>query len=547
MRRSQGRWIRRRSYEGINDIRATVAAHEGLRRSFGSARHQAPSLTSTSIFHYVSIGEIPDLAKISWRMLLIRRDRQDDPSCGGREATESPILSAATERSQELEELFQKVRRGELMPDAAEAEAERLGFGKLANTPDPSGFDPMKQAWWALPMVIAWIACRSPEIVREYWDRYRSVCVEWHFCEWRERADGPVRGGHFLAPRRPATISSLYLAEKRNWENGSSAAEMTSIDDAKAQLWAALSQNEVQAAGIDTATNLRTPIPDHAWLDLATIEERGRDVLRFREPRGGLSSRGYDDVVFRRRNILAMWRPRRPEVCEGDVSSQIRPDKGRGYMPLYCAAHWIATKGCTLQIDPLDLGVWESPFSQLLSRISSGEVAVTGLRKGEREKIEGHIFAGISVEYPSADPDFGLLLSSELYLSSCIYVDDEHWRQGFNDSLQTRHGAKWSHLMALKSDVLRHWPFSSREHENHTAPSVTKTGAPGRPSSMHLVEREYLARAARGDTNASIGEEAKVLCDWLQSAHPDAPPLTAKTIANRMRHEHRERMRKAQK
>jgi len=138
-------------------------------------------------------------------------------------------------------------------------------------------------------------------------------------------------------------------------------------------------------------------------------------------------------------------------------------------------------------------------------------------------------------------------LSSELYLSSCIYMDDEHWRQDFNDSLQTRHGAKWSHLMVLKSDVLRHWPFSSREHENHTAPSVTKTGAPGRPSSMHLVEREYLARAARGDTNASIGEEAKVLCDWLQSAHPDAPPLTAKTIANRMRHEHRERMRKAQK
>jgi len=64
---------------------------------------------------------------------------------------------------------------------------------------------------------------------------------------------------------------------------------------------------------------------------------------------------------------------------------------------------------------------------------------------------------------------------------------------------------------------------------------------------MHLVEREYLARAARGDTNASIGEEAKVLFDWLQSAHPDAPPLTAKTIANRLRHEHRERMRKAQK
>ena len=235
---------------------------------------------------------------------------------------------------------------------------------------------------------------------------------------------------------------------------------------------------------------------------------------------------------------------RRGELMEGDVSAQITPE-GTGYMPLYCAAHWIATKGSTLQIDPLDLEVWKSPFSQLLSRISSDEVAVTGLREGQREKIEGHIFAGISVDYPFADTPVELQLNTELYLSSCHYVDDEHWRKGFNDSLQTRYGRKWSHLMVLKSDVLRHWPFSSPENENSTIPLATKTGAPGRPSSMHLVEREYRARGDRGDTKASIGEEAKVLSEWLRSTHPDAPRLTPKTIANRLRHEHR--MRKAQK
>jgi hypothetical protein len=460
---------------------------------------------------------------------------------GAQEAREID-LSAAPERSQELNELIEKVRRGELAPDTAEAEADRLGLGKLANTPDPSEFDPTQEAWWTLPMVIVWIAWRSPEMVREYWDRYRSVCVEWHFREWRVGADGPVQTGHILEQRRPATISSLYFAEKRNWGNGSSAAGTISIDEARAQLWAALGESEVQAAGIGTDTNVRMPIPDYAWRDLATIEERGRDVLRFREPRGGLSSRGYDDVVFRRQNILAIWQPSHREVFEGDVSPQITPE-GTGYMPLYCAAHWVATKGCTLQIDPLDLEVWKRPFSQLLSRISSDEVAVTGLREGQREKIEGHIFAGISVDYPFADTE--LLLSSELYLSSRIYVDDEHWRKGFNDSLQTRYGCKWSHLMVLKSDVLRHWPFSSPENENSTTPLATKTGAPGRPSSMHLVEREYRARGDRGDTKANIGEEAKVLSEWLRSTHPDAPRLTPKTIANRLRHEHR--MRKAQK
>jgi hypothetical protein len=222
---------------------------------------------------------------------------------GAREAIEID-LSAAPERSQELNELLEKVRRGELVPDTAEAEAHRLGLGKLANTPDPSEFDPTQETWWTLPMVIAWIAWRSPEVVREYWDRYRSVCVEWHFREWRAGADGPVQAGHFLEQRRPATISSLYSAEKRNWGNGSSTAGTISIDEARARLWAALGESEAQSVGIDTDTNVRMPIPDYAWRDLVTIEERGRDVLRFREPRGGLFSRGYDDVVFRRQNIL---------------------------------------------------------------------------------------------------------------------------------------------------------------------------------------------------------------------------------------------------
>jgi hypothetical protein len=86
------------------------------------------------------------------------------------------------------------------------------------------------------------------------------------------------------------------------------------------------------------------------------------------------------------------------------------------------------------------------------------------------------------------------------------------------------------------------WTDASKQ-----TPVIRQTGAPGRPSSMHLVEREYRARADRGDTKVSISAEAKALSDWLRITHPDAPPLTPKTIANRLRHEHHERMRKAQK
>jgi hypothetical protein len=218
--------------------------------------------------------------------------------------------------------------------------------------------------------------------------------------------------------------------------------------------------------------------------------------------------------------------------------------EGPGYMPLYCAAQWIATRGGTVEIDPSDLSVWQDAFAQLLARIASGEVTVTGVRDGEREKLEGHIFAGIPVDFPFHDTPSSLLLSEDLYLSSCIYIGEEHWQQGSNDSLQTRHGCKWSKLMVLNSDVARYWPFCMSQGTTKDGPPIRHTGAPGRPSSMHLIEAEYRARCDRGEANTRIGAEAKLLADWLQKTHPEAPPLTPKTIANRLRHEHREQLAK---
>jgi len=68
------------------------------------------------------------------------------------------------------------------------------------------------------------------------------------------------------------------------------------------------------------------------------------------------------------------------------------------------------------------------------------------------------------------------------------------------------------------------------------------TGAPGRPTSMQLVTVEYHARWERGDVLDSIGEEAEALSRWLTNTHPTAPKLTAKTIANNLRSEHRRRL-----
>jgi hypothetical protein len=238
-----------------------------------------------------------------------------------------------------------------------------------------------------------------------------------------------------------------------------------------------------------------------------------------------------------------IWQEHRVTDCQ--LPELIKPD-GAGYMPLYSAAQWIATRGGTLEIDPSDLSVWQDAFAQLLPRIASDEVTATGMREGQREKLEGHIFAGILVDFPFHDTPFNLLVSEELYLRSCVYIDEEHWQKGWNDVLETRHGAKWSKLMVLKSDVARCWPFTAGQDITRDPLQIHYTGAPGRPSSMHLVEAEYRARCDRGEAEAGIGAEAKTLAEWLQSKHPHLPRLKPKSIANRLRHEHRKRTTKAQ-
>jgi len=132
-----------------------------------------------------------------------------------------------------------------------------------------------------------------------------------------------------------------------------------------------------------------------------------------------------------------------------------------------------------------------------------------------------------------------LILSEKLCLISRPCLDDEHWRGGFDDSLEDRRGARWRRLMVLKADVARCWPFAGALDY--------RTGAPGRPTSMHLVELEYRDRWQRGEAETGINAEAEALAEWLRTEHPDAPQLGPKAIANRLRHEHRRRVGDAQK
>src|SRR5262245_52017627 len=93
--------------------------------------------------------------------------------------------------------ILEKVRRGEMTPEQAEAEAQRLGLRKFAGCPPKAQFNPMTETWWTFAMVVAWIAWRSDDGVRRAWDAYCRRCLDWHFREWRENERGPTYSGFF--------------------------------------------------------------------------------------------------------------------------------------------------------------------------------------------------------------------------------------------------------------------------------------------------------------------------------------------------------------
>ena len=432
--------------------------------------------------------------------------------------------------------LIEAVKYGRLTPREAEAEAERLGLPPLAPQPDKADFDAMVEPWWSLPMVVAWITWRSPAEVRDAWDTYRRQCTYWVPKQWRFGPDGPVYKGFFLEPLPLATFSLLDLKEIHQRSQGTTPKDATSIKTTKEMLWKALQDNAMQATGLSTETKARGLIPDYEWRDLADIEEDGRDVVRMREGRG-YSKRGYDDVALRSKDVLAIWQSIRLE--EARLPPTMSPD-GHGYMPLYCAAQWIATRGGTFDFDPKYQAVWKNAYADLLGRISSNDVAVTGIRERERAKLDGHIFAGIRVRYPFDITPFDLIFSEELYLSTYMFADDEHWHGGFDDSLDNRDGRQITKLLVLKSDVARWWPFGLSQQPDISDPY--RTGTPGRPSSKHLIEAEHAARWDRGEANKGIGDEAKALLAWLKLKHRKAPQPGLKAIENNIRDEHRRRL-----
>lgn len=213
------------------------------------------------------------------------------------------------------------------------------------------------------------------------------------------------------------------------------------------------------------------------------------------------------------------------------LPATMQPD-GNGYVALYCAAQWIATKGGTVDFDPADVNIWQPAFADLLAAAASGDVHITGVGiEGLRVPIAGYFFAGLQVDYPFSEPTIELFMGEEYYLRSYPYDDEEDWHGDFSDAITNRHGDRWNRLMVAKPDIANRWSFE---------PVRRRTGAPGRPAlSAHLI-RDELERRGNGEAlEPTVGAQAAKLVEWLKSEHPMNARPTIKTVSNQIRARYR--------
>lgn len=431
-----------------------------------------------------------------------------------------------TEKQALKDQLFERAKFGKITGEEADAEAIRLGLGSLSSTPRQEEYRPEAEAQWTLPMAVSWIAYLDLEEVREWSAPYRAACWDWHWQRWRVGFDGPIHEGWHLEQHSPPTLALLGIGASLV-QDDSTPLQMT-IKAAREALWIALREDFFRASGIDLDTGRREPIPPLDWHELVPVTSKG-DVDEVR--RGSMGS-GYSDILLPSAALQRLWH--KPVENPLSLPPLVRPD-GDGFMPLYCAAQWIATEGGTIDFSPEDPVRWQVAYDALLGAISADKVRVVGMRGGARDKIDGHVFAGIQVEYPFHNADLDVTMGNEVYLRSYAYLDEQHWRNGFDDALVLRTEDKWTQLMVEKTGVRELWPFKPQQQDDEAG-----TGAPGRPGkSTHLIEDELARRGRDGTIEASLRKQAEVLLDWLKGTHPKRARPTVHTIENNIRDDYR--------
>jgi len=198
-----------------------------------------------------------------------------------------------------LDGLIESVRRGELTPVDAERRAAELGLPPLINSPNENDFDPLVEPFWSIPMVLAWVGTRDADSVRTMWDRWRLEKEFWSWSRWQVPGE-PVNEGYWIKRLGPAGLIDLAVATAV-WQTEG---KLITVN-ATAELLKALQAGAIQATGLASLGEPRTPIAAYLWRDLDFYESNHRVVAR---TMSGLGL-GFDDVAFESKSVRAHWPP----------------------------------------------------------------------------------------------------------------------------------------------------------------------------------------------------------------------------------------------
>jgi hypothetical protein len=210
---------------------------------------------------------------------------------------------------------------------------------------------------------------------------------------------------------------------------------------------------------------------------------------------------------------------------------------GGGFMPLYCAAQWIASKGGAELFDPADLPRWKRAYDELLARLASEDIKVVGRKNGVPELVPGYNFVACPVDYPFQDIDLDVHFGGELYLRSYPHSGEKESREGGSDSLRIGRQTRWTGLMVEKEPVARCWPFAIVEANGPA--ELTKTGGPGRPSAMYILRSELAERCKAGKVEPSLAAQVRVLGEWFSAEYPKSPCPAQTSTENGLRAQYR--------
>ncbi|MCW2286217.1 hypothetical protein M2323_004044 [Rhodoblastus acidophilus] len=187
---------------------------------------------------------------------------------------------------------------------------------------------------------------------------------------------------------------------------------------------------------------------------------------------------------------------------------------------------------------------------ELMTAIQNGALAVYGINRegGPAQAVPLEWFDDCFIKVSGMESDSELFDRSFKPVEPAPIImefgDYENWPECKGDTLLSNGQISWSHLVAPVAKIIELWPTDSN-HEivpsaaSCSAPSaasetIYKTGVAGKPSSWWLIEKEVRRRFAGFPADVKKTDIAKLMHAWLKETHPEAPPITAKTIENNL-------------